>query len=50
LLSQKVADLYLFKQVIELIKNKIHLTEQGLINIINIKGSMNLGLSDKLKT
>jgi hypothetical protein len=50
LISQKAADLYLFKQVIELIKNKTHLTEQGLINIINIKSSMNLGLSDKLKT
>lgn len=50
LISQKAADLYLFKQVIELIKNKTHLTEQGLINIINIKSSMNLGLSDKFKT
>ena len=50
LISQKAADLYLFKQVIELIKNKTPLTEQGLINIINIKSSMNLGLPDKLKT
>ena len=50
LISQKAADLYLFKQVIELIKNKTHLTEQGLINIINIRSSMNWGLSDKLKT
>lgn len=50
LISQKAADLYLFKQVIELIKNKTHLTEQGLISIINIRSSMNWGLSDKLKT
>ena len=50
LISEKAADLYLFKQAVELITNKTHLTEQGLLNIVNIKASMNLGLSDKLKT
>jgi hypothetical protein len=29
---------------------KAHLTEEGLKEIINIKASMNLGLSDMLKT
>ena len=29
---------------------KAHLTEEGLKDIINIKTSMNLGLSDMLKT
>ena len=50
LISEKAADLYLFKQAVELITNKTHLTEKGLLDIVNIKASMNLGLSDKLKT
>jgi hypothetical protein len=29
--------------------NKVHLTLEGLNQIVNIKASMNLGLSDKLK-
>ena len=29
--------------------NKVHLTTEGLNQIVNIKASMNLGLSDKLK-
>ena len=39
----------LFKQVIELMQNKTHLTPEGLQKIINIKSSMNLGISDELK-
>ena len=39
----------LFKQVIELMQNKAHLTPEGLQKIINIKSSMNLGISDELK-
>ena len=39
----------LFKQVIELMQNKVHLTPEGLQEIINIKSSMNLGISDDLK-
>ena len=50
LLTQKAADFYLFKQVTELMKNKAHLTTEGLQEIINIKSSMNLGLSDELKS
>jgi hypothetical protein len=50
LLTQKAADFYLFKQVTELMQNKAHLTTKGLQEIINIKASMNLGLSDELKS
>ena len=41
--------LILFKQAITLVNNKNHLTVEGLNQIINIKASMNLGLSDRLK-
>jgi hypothetical protein len=50
LFIQKAADFYLFKQVTELMTNKSHLTTEGLQEIINIKASMNLGLSDELKS
>jgi hypothetical protein len=50
LLSKKAADFILFTQIIELMNNKAHLTEEGLQKIINIKASMNLGLSDILQT
>jgi len=49
LLTQKAADFMLFKQVVNLMTNKAHLTMEGLYKIINIKASMNLGLSDILK-
>jgi hypothetical protein len=49
-LAQKAADFYLFKQVTELMKNKAHLKTEGIKEIINIKASMNLGLSDELKS
>ena len=50
MLTQKLADYLLFKQVVELINNKAHLTIEGLQKIVNIKASMNLGLSDMLKS
>ena len=50
LLTQKLADFKLFKQVTELMQNKIHLTREGLQEIINIKASMNLGISEELKS
>ena len=50
LLSQKGADFYLFKQIINLINTKVHLTEMGLQEIINIRASMNSGLSDLQKS
>jgi hypothetical protein len=45
LLTQKAADFLLFKQAVKLANNKAHLTVEGLNQIVNIKASMNLGLS-----
>ena len=50
LITQKCVDYELFKQAFTLILNKEHLTEEGIGKIVAIKGSMNLGLSDELKT
>lgn len=49
LITQKRADFELFKQALELIQNKEHLTIEGLQKLVAIKASINLGLSDKLK-
>jgi len=49
LISQKAADFELFKLAVEMIKNKEHLTKEGLLKIINIKASLNKGLSEDLK-
>ena len=48
--TQKCADYLLFKQVFYLVENKEHLTQKGLNQMVNIKASMNLGLSDILKS
>nr|YP_009690204.1 LAGLIDADG homing endonuclease [Porodaedalea pini]QEG56984.1 LAGLIDADG homing endonuclease [Porodaedalea pini] len=50
LLSQKAADFELFKQIVNFINTKVHLTDVGLLQIINIRASMNLGLSDLQKS
>lgn len=50
LLTQKGADLLLFEQIVELMSNGAHLTDDGLKQIINIKASMNLGVSEVLKS
>ena len=49
LITQKLADYELFKQALHLISLNDHLTMEGLSKIVNIKASMNLGLSDNLK-
>nr|AFN16312.1 LAGLIDADG homing endonuclease [Ophiostoma brevicolle] len=49
LFSQKKGDFYLMCKVVDIVKNKEHLTLKGLNEIINIKASMNLGLSTNLK-
>jgi hypothetical protein len=46
LFTQKAVDFRLFKQIILLMQNKKHLKTEGLEQIINIRASMNLGLSD----
>jgi hypothetical protein len=48
LLTQKGGDFLLFKKVVELINNKAHLNIEGLHQIVNIKASINLGLSKYL--
>jgi hypothetical protein len=50
LLTQKAADFLLFKRVVEIMSNNGHLSMDGLHQIINIKASMNLGLSDIVKS
>lgn len=47
--SAKLADFLLFKECFSIIKSKEHLTEEGLTKIVNLKASLNLGLSDELK-
>ena len=49
LITQKYADYYLFKMAVNLIKNKDHLTTEGLEKVVAIRKSLNLGLSSELK-
>ena len=48
LISQKHADFILFKKAVMIMSRQEHLTEKGLLAIINLKASMNWGLSTKL--
>lgn len=48
LISQKYSDFELFKAAVSLVKTGEHLTLEGLQKIVNIKASMNRGLSNKL--
>lgn len=48
LITQKKSDYLLFRQCFEIIKQKGHLTEKGLLDIVSIKSSLNLGLSEEL--
>jgi len=49
LISNKQADFILFKKILDLIKCKEHLTNEGLQKIVNLRASMNNGLSENLK-
>lgn len=49
LISQKYADFLLFKQAFEIFKSKNHLTLEGILKLVAIRASMNLGLTDVLK-
>lgn len=49
-LTQKRADFLLFKLIVELMNNKLHLNVEGLHKIISIRASMNKGLSEEHKT
>ena len=48
LITQKLADFKLFKQAIDLISRKEHITLAGLQKIAAIKASLNWGLSEEL--
>jgi hypothetical protein len=48
LLTQKRVSFLLFKDIIELMKNKEHLTPKGLHLIMGIRASMNKGISSEL--
>ena len=48
--TQKFGDFELFKQALDLVQNKEHLTTEELKKIISIRASINLGLPDELKT
>ncbi len=50
LITQKKADFILFKEIILKVIEGEHLSAEGLQEIINIRASINLGLSDSLKT
>jgi hypothetical protein len=50
LLTQKAADFILFEQIVELMNQGAHTKNDGLQQIINIKASMNLGISNKIKS
>ena len=50
LITQKYADYLLFKQAYFIIKNKEHLSEQGVRKFVSIKASENMGLSPELKS
>ena len=49
LLTQKRADFELFVKIIEIIRRKDHLSHIGLQKIVNLKASLNLGITDSLK-
>lgn len=42
-------DFELFKQIVNLMKNKEHLTQEGLYKILSLKASLNRGLPENFK-
>lgn len=49
LITQKQADYLLFKEAVNLIINKEHLSLTGLLKLVGIKATLNWGLSEKFK-
>jgi hypothetical protein len=50
LISQKRADYLIWREIIMMMHRKEHITQEGLLAIIRLKASLNLGLSESLKT
>ena len=48
LLTKKRIDFILFKLIVDLMKNREHLTHEGLRKIVALKASMNRGLTEEL--
>jgi len=49
LITQKWSDYQLFKQAVELVVRKEHLTLEGLKKIVSIRAVLNKGLSEDFK-
>jgi hypothetical protein len=49
LITKKAKDFLCFKKAIFLIKNKEHLTKQGLLKLVSLKALMGKGLTNELK-
>ena len=49
LMTQKQTDFLLWKNIVNLIDKGEHLNKEGLIKVINLKASLNKGVSNKLK-
>ena len=49
LITQKQADYLLFREIVMKMIRKEHLSKEGIQSIVNIKASLNLGLSEDLK-
>lgn len=50
LISQKHADYLIWREVIMMMQRKEHITQEGLLTILSLRASLNLGLSESLKT
>lgn len=49
MITKKNIDYILFKEALELIKTKKHLTNEAFSKIVSIRASMNKGLPESLK-
>ena len=49
LISQKYGDFIIFKNIVELINKSEHLNKDGILKIVNLKASLNKGLSSILR-
>jgi hypothetical protein len=49
LITKKSKDFLCFKKAISLIKNKEHLTKEGLLKLVSLKALMSKGLTNELK-
>ena len=49
LITRKYSDFIIFKNIVELMNKGEHLNKDGLIKIVNLKASLNKGLSNELK-